>query len=173
MIYVKYLRFASRKISYQYSTDGPRKGAMFLKSLGLSTNPKTNNYLRFFQSPLLPLFPLISTFSLLLKLPLHAPPPQFSTIYLAMGWAETYSTASDTLPILSASASGISIANSSSIAITTSTASRESRPRSSPNLDVGWTFAGSILSKFLITVMIRSCTSAGGRKVVAPKHRRC
>ena len=56
-------------------------------------------------------------------------------IYLAMGWQEMYSTASSMLVILSASASGISMANSSSMAITTSTESSESRPRSSANLE--------------------------------------
>jgi hypothetical protein len=57
------------------------------------------------------------------------------------------------------------MANSSSIAITISTASRESKPRSSLNLEVAVTLVGSTLSKFLTTVRIRSWTSAGGRKV--------
>ena len=76
-----------------------------------------------------------------------------------------YSTASSTLKILSASASGISIANSSSIAITTSTASNESRPRSSANLEEAVTLTGSTLSKFLTTVTMRSETSFGSTNV--------
>jgi hypothetical protein len=50
--------------------------------------------------------------------------------YLAIGWAVMYSTADLTEVILSASESGISMENSSSKAITTSQASRESRSRS-------------------------------------------
>lgn len=76
-----------------------------------------------------------------------------------------YSTASSTLKILSASASGISIANSSSMAITTSTESKESRPRSSENLADGVTLVASTLSKFFTTVMIRSDASDASRKV--------
>ena len=76
-----------------------------------------------------------------------------------------YSTASSMLAILSASASGISMANSSSMAITTSTASNESRPKSSANLDEGVTLEGSTLSKFFTTVTMRSATSAGSMKV--------
>ena len=76
-----------------------------------------------------------------------------------------YSTASAMLVILSASASGISIANSSSIAITTSTESSESNPKSASNLESGLTLAGSTLSKFLTTVTIRSFTSDASRKV--------
>jgi len=82
-----------------------------------------------------------------------------------MGCPAIYSVASSILKILSASASGISIANSSSMAITTSTESRESRPRSSANLEDGVTFEGSTLSKFLTTVRIRSVTSLGSMKV--------
>merc|ERR1719464_2041722 len=67
--------------------------------------------------------------------------------------------------ILSASTSGISIANSSSIAITTSTASSESRPRSSENFEAAETFEGSTLSKFFTTEMIRDDTSFGFMKV--------
>ena len=57
--------------------------------------------------------------------------------HLALALFARYSTASDTDVILSASASGISTANSSSIAMTTSTVSRLSRPRSAENEDVG------------------------------------
>ena len=53
-----------------------------------------------------------------------------NTNYFASGFATRYATASATDVILSASVSGISTANSSSMAITTSTVSRESKPRS-------------------------------------------
>ena len=51
------------------------------------------------------------------------------------------------------------------MAMTTSTESRESNPKSSANLESDFTLAGSHLSKFLTTVMILSLTSAGLRKV--------
>ena len=86
-------------------------------------------------------------------------------IYFAIGCPAMYSVASSILKILSASASGISIANSSSIAMTTSTESRESSPRSSLNLADGDTFAGSTLSKFLTTFTMRSVTSPASMKV--------
>ena len=54
---------------------------------------------------------------------------------------------------------GISTANSSSMAITTSTVSSESRPRSAPNDAFGPTFAGSTLLKFFTTDTTRSVTS--------------
>ena len=60
---------------------------------------------------------------------------------------------------MSASASGISTANSSSMAITTSTVSSESKPRSAPNDEEGPTFAGSTLLKFFTTATTRSVTS--------------
>lgn len=82
-----------------------------------------------------------------------------------------YSTASATEAILSASASGISIANSSSMAMTTSTASKESNPRSSVNLAPSVTLLASTLSKALITSVIRPVTSAGSKKVEAANVR--
>ena len=54
----------------------------------------------------------------------------FFSFYLACGWAARYEIASAVDDSLSASASGISMPNSSSRAMTSSTASRESRPRS-------------------------------------------
>ena len=54
----------------------------------------------------------------------------FLFLYLAMGWFEMYSMACAQEVILSASSSGISSWNSSSKAITTSTVSRESKPKS-------------------------------------------
>ena len=51
------------------------------------------------------------------------------------------------------------------MAMTTSTESKESRPRSSENLADGVTLVASTLSKFLTTVMIRSDTSDASRKV--------
>lgn len=67
------------------------------------------------------------------------------------------------LNILSASWSGISIANSSSIAMTTSTMSKLSKPKSSANFVVAVTFDGSTWSKFLTTDKIRSETSEGSK----------
>eukprot|EP00640_Fibrocapsa_japonica_P006128 CAMPEP_0113936252 /NCGR_PEP_ID=MMETSP1339-20121228/3202_1 /TAXON_ID=94617 /ORGANISM="Fibrocapsa japonica" /LENGTH=118 /DNA_ID=CAMNT_0000938659 /DNA_START=323 /DNA_END=676 /DNA_ORIENTATION=- /assembly_acc=CAM_ASM_000762 len=79
--------------------------------------------------------------------------------------------ASSTERILSASASGISMANSSSTAITTSTASRESKPKSSLKWAVGVTFVGSTFSKFLTTPIIRSVTWALSKKPSVAKYR--
>ncbi len=62
-------------------------------------------------------------------------------VYLAIGCVEIYWMASATDRILSASLSGISIQNSSSIAITISTASKLSNERSSANRADGVSFA--------------------------------
>lgn len=61
-------------------------------------------------------------------------------LYLAWGWEEMKSTATLMVLILSASLSGISNPNSSSSAITTSTASKLSNPRSVWKLAVGVTW---------------------------------
>mmetsp|Transcript_33350 Transcript_33350/g.84249 ORF Transcript_33350/g.84249 Transcript_33350/m.84249 type:complete len:233 (-) Transcript_33350:19-717(-) len=87
--------------------------------------------------------------------------------YLAWGWEAMYSTALATVLIFSASESGISTANSSSNAITTSTVSRESRPRSLVKDASGVTLAGSTFWKFLTTFMTRSSTSSLGRNADA------
>ena len=62
-------------------------------------------------------------------------------VHFAIGCDETKATASATDNILSASVSGISMENSSSISITISTASRESKSRSSLNRATGVTFS--------------------------------
>jgi hypothetical protein len=70
-------------------------------------------------------------------------------IYLAIGCVDTKATASAIENILSASESGISIQNSSSIAMTISTASRESKSKSSLNLAVADTLEALTFKKIL------------------------
>ena len=88
-----------------------------------------------------------------------------------MGCVLMYLTASSILRILSLSVSGISIANSSSIAITTSTVSRESSPRSAENCEAEVTFEASTLSKLDTTVITRLLTTPASRNASPAKDR--
>ena len=87
--------------------------------------------------------------------------------YLASGFLLMYSIASWVDLMLSASVSGISMLNSSSIAITTSTASKLSSPRSVLNVAVGVTFLASTLSKFLTTFITLSMISFSAKECCA------
>src|SRR5204863_1546573 len=71
----------------------------------------------------------------------------------------TYAYASRTLCIFSASSSGISISNSSSKRITSSTRSSESAPRSSIKRAFSVTSASSTPNSSTIICLILSCTS--------------
>src|SRR5260370_24859209 len=80
--------------------------------------------------------------------------------YLDLACLSMYSTASFTVVIFSASSSGTSMPNASSNAITNSTWSRESAPRSSTNDAVGVTSASSTPSCSTIICFTRSSTLA-------------
>src|SRR6267154_1983017 len=80
--------------------------------------------------------------------------------YLDLACLSMYSTASFTVVIFSASSSGTSMPNASSNAITNSTWSSESAPRSSTNDAVGVTSASSTPSCSTIICFTRSSTLA-------------
>src|SRR6266404_1936282 len=80
--------------------------------------------------------------------------------YLDLACLSMYSTASFTVVIFSASSSGTSMPNASSNAITNSTWSSESAPRSSTNDAVGVTSASSTPSCSTIICLTRSSTLA-------------
>src|SRR5215208_6939409 len=79
--------------------------------------------------------------------------------YFFLLWDSMYSTASLTRVIFSASSSGISIPNSSSNAMTSSTVSRESAPRSSTNDASGVTSSSSTPSCSTIMLLTLSATA--------------
>src|SRR4029077_16854164 len=73
-------------------------------------------------------------------------------------WAETYAIACCTVVIFSASSSGISVSNSSSRAITNSTVSRESAPRSSTNED-SFLISASFTPSCSATIFLTRCST--------------
>src|SRR5215217_6747628 len=85
--------------------------------------------------------------------------PVSRRVYFFLLWDSMYSTASLTRVIFSASSSGISIPNSSSNAMTSSTVSRESAPRSSTNDASGVTSSSSTPSCSTIMLLTLSATA--------------
>src|SRR6185295_11203216 len=79
--------------------------------------------------------------------------------YFFLPWESMYSTASFTRVIFSASSSGISIPNSSSNAMTSSTVSSESAPRSSTNDASGVTSSSSTPSCSTMMLFTLSATA--------------
>src|SRR4029077_20111071 len=73
-------------------------------------------------------------------------------------WAETYAMACWTVVIFSASSSGISVSNSSSRAITSSTVSSESAPRSSTNED-SFLISASFTPSCSATIFLTRCST--------------
>src|SRR5829696_6188745 len=95
----------------------------------------------------------------LLKEPPDLPASPEGLHYFFLLWDSMYSTASFTRVIFSASSSGISIPNSSSKAMTSSTVSRESAPRSSTNDASGVTSSSSTPSCSTMMLLTLSATA--------------
>eukprot|EP00010_Vexillifera_abyssalis_P008627 CAMPEP_0201544558 /NCGR_PEP_ID=MMETSP0173_2-20130828/1207_1 /ASSEMBLY_ACC=CAM_ASM_000268 /TAXON_ID=218659 /ORGANISM="Vexillifera sp., Strain DIVA3 564/2" /LENGTH=144 /DNA_ID=CAMNT_0047952725 /DNA_START=113 /DNA_END=544 /DNA_ORIENTATION=+ len=91
----------------------------------------------------------------------------FSLTYLALGFERTQPTADSTDTILSKSDSGTSTANSSSKAITNSTASKLSKPRSLMKWEFSFTLFGSTLSNSLTIATTRAWTSSADKPPAA------